>query len=61
MFFQPVANGQRKFELVDVTYVRPPQNRVLQYLGALLMFGGVLLLVVEWRMRKASGGRHVSA
>jgi len=25
------------------------------------MFGGVLLLVVEWRMRKASGGRHVAA
>jgi hypothetical protein len=24
------------------------------------MFGGVLLLVVEWRMRKASGGRHVA-
>ncbi len=61
MFFQPVANGQRKFELVDVTYVRPPQNQLLQYLGALLMFGGVLLLVVEWRMRKASGGRHVAA
>jgi len=61
MFFQPVANGQRKFELVDVTYVHPPQNHVMQYLGALLMFGGVLLLVVEWRMRKASGGRHVAA
>jgi transcriptional regulator with XRE-family HTH domain len=60
MFFQPAANGQRKFELVDVTYVRPPQNQLLQYLGALLMFGGVLLLVVEWRMRKASGGRHVA-
>lgn len=61
VFFEPAANGQRKFELVDVTYVRPPQNQILQYLGALLIFGGALLLVVEWRMRKASGGRHVAA
>jgi transcriptional regulator with XRE-family HTH domain len=63
MFFEAAGNGhgKRKFELVDVTYVHPPQNKILQYLGALLMFGGLLLLVVEWRMRKASGGRHVAA
>ncbi|NYE62479.1 transcriptional regulator with XRE-family HTH domain [Duganella sp. 1224] len=61
VFFVPAANGQRKFELVDVTYVRAPQNQVMQYAGALLLFGGVLLLVVEWRMRKAGGGAHVAA
>ncbi|MRX09498.1 helix-turn-helix domain-containing protein [Pseudoduganella sp. FT25W] len=61
VFFEPAAGGRRKFELVDVTNVRPAQNQILQYLGALLMFGGLLLLVVEWRMRKAAGGRHVAA
>ena len=61
MFFEPDGTGRRKFDLVDVTYVHPPQNQLLQYLGALLMFGGMLLLVVEWRMRKAAGGRHVAA
>jgi transcriptional regulator with XRE-family HTH domain len=61
VFFETAANGKRKFELANVTYVHPPQNRILQYLGALLMFGGALLLVVEWRMRKATGGRHAAA
>lgn len=60
LFFEPAAKGKRKFEQVDVTYVHPPQNKLLEYVGALLMFGGLLLLVVEWRMRKA-GGRHVAA
>jgi transcriptional regulator with XRE-family HTH domain len=61
VFFEPAANGKRKFDLVDVTYVHPTQNKILQYLGALLMFSGLLLVVVEWRMRKAGGGRHVAA
>ncbi|MBV7536250.1 helix-turn-helix domain-containing protein [Duganella sp. sic0402] len=61
MYFAPAANGQRKFELADVTYVRPPQNKIMGYVGALLMFGGLLLLVVEWRMRKATGGQHAAA
>jgi transcriptional regulator with XRE-family HTH domain len=61
VFFEPTANGKRKFDLVDVTYVHPMQNKILQYLGALLMFSGLLLVMVEWRMRKAGGGRHVAA
>jgi transcriptional regulator with XRE-family HTH domain len=61
IYFEPAANGQRKFELVDVIYVHPQQNKIMAYVGALLMFGGLLLLVVEWRMRKATGGRDVAA
>jgi transcriptional regulator with XRE-family HTH domain len=61
VFFEPASNGKRKFELADVAYVHPMQNKILQYLGALLMFSGFLLVVVEWRMRKAGGGRHVAA
>jgi transcriptional regulator with XRE-family HTH domain len=61
VFFEPSANGKRRFDLVDVTYVHPMQNKILQYLGALLMFSGLLLVLVEWRMRKAGGGRHVAA
>lgn len=61
VFFEDVTGGRRKFELTDTTQVRAPQNQILQYLGALLTFGGVLLLVVEWRMRSVKGGRHVAA
>jgi transcriptional regulator with XRE-family HTH domain len=61
VFFEPAGDGRRKFELVDVTYVHSSQNTIMQYLGALLMFSGLLLVVVEWRMRKAGGGRHVAA
>jgi transcriptional regulator with XRE-family HTH domain len=58
VFFENTANGRRKFELTDSTMIHAPQNRILQYLGALLTFGGLLLLVVEWRMRAAAKGRH---
>lgn len=50
VFFEDSAGGRRKFELVDSALVRAPQNQLLHYLGALLAFAGLLLLLVEWRM-----------
>ncbi|PWF42037.1 helix-turn-helix domain-containing protein [Massilia glaciei] len=55
VFFEDAGNGRRKFELVDVRYVHSATNKVLQYLGALFAFCGVLAFLVEWRMRKAVG------
>lgn len=56
VFFENVGNGRRKFEQINVRYIRSKANRILQYLGALLAFCGVLTVVVEWRMRKAIAG-----
>lgn len=52
VFFENAGNGRRKFELADVRHVRSAPNQVLQYLGALFAFCGVLIFLVEWRMRK---------
>jgi transcriptional regulator with XRE-family HTH domain len=54
VFFEKVDNGQRKFELVSTRRVRAKENKVLQYLGALFAFCGVLAIFVEWRLRKLS-------
>lgn len=54
VYFDNVPGGRRKFELEKTRYVQSDQNRILQYLGALLAFGGVLTLIVEWRMRIAA-------
>jgi transcriptional regulator with XRE-family HTH domain len=54
VFFENVDNGRRKFEQVSVRYLRSRANKVLQYVGALFAFCGVLTLFVGWRMRKAS-------
>jgi transcriptional regulator with XRE-family HTH domain len=52
VFFQPVENGRRKFELVHTLYTRSMGNRLLQYLGGLFMFCGLVGFFIEWRLRK---------
>ena len=54
VYVEDVPGGRRRFELEKTRYVHTDQNRILQYLGALLAFGGVLTLIVEWRMRMAA-------
>ena len=54
VFFEHTDNGRRKFELIKVTHVRSTTNKLLQYLGALFAFCGVLAFLMEWRLRKAS-------
>lgn len=54
VFFEDAENGRRKFELAGVRHVNSPLNKVLQYLGALAAFCGVLAFLVEWRLRRAS-------
>ena len=54
VFFEDAGNGRRKFELAGVRHVRSPVNKVLQYLGGLSAFCGVLAFLLEWRMRRTS-------
>lgn len=61
VFFEDVENGRRKFELAGTRSVRPMPNRILQYLGALLIFCSVLVMVVEWRMRKVTANADVTS
>ena len=52
VFVEKVAGGRRKFDLAGTRHARPLANKVLQYLGALFAFCGVLALFVEWRVRR---------
>jgi transcriptional regulator with XRE-family HTH domain len=54
VYFEAAGNGRRKFELAGVRHVRSPANKVLQYLGALFAFCGVLAFVAEWRLRRTN-------
>ncbi|TFW29072.1 helix-turn-helix domain-containing protein [Duganella callida] len=61
IYFETVPGGRRKFEATSVQHVQRTGNKMLQYLGALLTFSGLLLPLVEWRVRKVKGGQHGAA
>jgi transcriptional regulator with XRE-family HTH domain len=52
VFYEDVEGGRRKFDRVQVTYVRSFENRVLQFIGGLFIFAGILGFFMEWRLRK---------
>lgn len=60
VYTEKVAGGRRKFELSKVRPVKTPANTILQYVGALCAFAGVLwgcsaalTAMVAWRLRAA--------
>lgn len=52
VYEEPAENGRRRFELVKVKHVDAPGNRILQYLGALVLTSGFIALFIEWRLRR---------
>ncbi|MES2321136.1 MAG: helix-turn-helix transcriptional regulator [Pseudomonadota bacterium] len=56
VYFESAENGRRRFDLKDTRYVHSTPNKILQYIGALFAFCGVLAFVLEWRLRKAGAG-----
>lgn len=52
VYFEPTENGRRRFDLVDTDYVEAPGNRILQYLGAIVLACGFVGLFIEWRLRR---------
>ncbi|MEX5746609.1 helix-turn-helix domain-containing protein [Massilia sp. X63] len=52
VYYEPVENGRRRFDLVDTKYVQAAGNRILQYLGAIVLVSGFIGLFIEWRLRR---------
>ena len=52
VYFEKVENGRRRFELDHAEHVDAPGNRILQYLGAIVLFSGFVGLFLEWRLRR---------
>lgn len=52
LYFEQVEGGRRRFDLVDTKHVQAPGNRILQYLGALVLASGFIALFIEWRLRR---------
>jgi transcriptional regulator with XRE-family HTH domain len=51
-YVEPAEGGRRRFDLVDTEYVEAPGNRILQYLGAIVLMSGFVGLFLEWRLRR---------
>jgi transcriptional regulator with XRE-family HTH domain len=52
VYFEAVENGRRRFDLVHTERVQAPGNRLLQFLGAIVLVSGFVGLFVEWRLRR---------
>lgn len=52
VYAERVGGGHRVFELMSTEQVQAPGNRILQYLGAIVLFSGFVGLFVEWRLRR---------
>jgi len=52
VYMEAVVGGRRRFELLHTEYVQARGNRILQYLGAVVLFSGFAGLFIEWRLRR---------
>lgn len=57
-YVQAVAGGHRRFDLVHTEYQQADGNRILQYLGAIVLFCGFVGLFVGWRLRRLDNSFH---
>ncbi|WP_338768626.1 helix-turn-helix transcriptional regulator [Massilia sp. METH4] len=51
-YVEPARNGHRRFELVKTRHEEAPENRILQFLGAVVLASGFVGLFIEWRLRR---------
>lgn len=52
VYFEDVDKGRRRFDLVHTEHVQAPGNRILQFLGAIVLACGFVGLFIEWRLRR---------
>lgn len=51
-YVEQTVGGHRRFELDHVEHVQAPGNRILQFLGAIVLVSGFAGLFIEWRLRR---------
>lgn len=57
-YVEPAGKGYRRFELAKTRHVEAPGNRILQYLGAIVLASGFIGLFIDWRLRRMKSKRH---
>jgi len=57
VYVEPAEGGHRRFTLFRTDHVQAPGNRILQYLGAIVLFSGFVGLFIEWRLRRLKSKR----
>jgi len=58
LYVEREGGGHRTFELRHTEYIKAPGNRILQYLGAIVLFSGFVGLFIEWRLRRLKTRRR---
>ncbi|MET0981408.1 MAG: helix-turn-helix transcriptional regulator [Telluria sp.] len=58
IYVEQAENGRRRFELVHTEYVQALGNRILQFLGAIVLVCGFVGLFIEWRLRRLKNKRR---
>lgn len=51
-YVEQAQGGHRRFELDHTEHVQAPGNRILQFLGAVVLVSGFAGLFIEWRLRR---------
>lgn len=52
VYYEAAENGKRRFELIQIKGTQSTGNRLLQYIGALVVACGFAGIFVEWRLRR---------
>ena len=58
LYVEREGGGHRTFELRHTEYIKAPGNRILQTLGAIVLFSGFVGLFIEWRLRRLKTRRR---
>lgn len=51
-YTEPDGKGHRRFELVKSDYVKSRGNRILNFIGAIILASGFVGLFIDWRLRR---------
>ncbi|WP_296947690.1 helix-turn-helix domain-containing protein [uncultured Massilia sp.] len=57
-YVEAVEGGHRRYDLVHTEIQQASGNRILQYVGAIVLFSGFVGLFIEWRLRRMKTRRR---
>jgi transcriptional regulator with XRE-family HTH domain len=58
VYYEPADGGRRRFDLAKTEYIQAPGNRLLQFLGAIVMVCGFVGLFIDWRLRRLKNAKR---